>query len=60
MARSSLEAAHIAQVHLKGKTYSTYYRELDEEAKVWCREKLAMLDDVDDPYIKARQSTVGD
>ena len=47
-------------VDLKGKTYSTYYRELDEEAKVRYREKLAMLGDVDDPYIKERQSTVTD
>ena len=61
MAQNSLEAAHMAQqramVDLKRKTYSTYYR---EEVKVRYIEKLAMLDNVDDPYIKARQSTVTD
>ena len=38
-------------VDSKEKTYSTYtyYRELDDEAKVWYREKLAMLGHVDDP-----------
>ena len=35
-------------VDSKEKTYSTYYRELDDEAKVRYREKLAMLGHVDD------------
>ena len=45
-------------VDIKEKTYSTYYQDLDNEAKARYREKLAKLGDVDDPYIKARQSAV--
>ena len=47
-------------VHLKEKTYSTYYRELDDEAKDRYREKLAMLGHVDDPYILQDKSAVSD
>ena len=35
------------------KAYSTYYQELDEEAKARYREKLGMIGDIDDPYLKA-------
>ena len=31
------------------KAYSTYYQELDEEAKARYREKLGMIGDIDDP-----------
>ena len=61
MARNRLEAEYMAQQqHSKENTYSTYYRELDDEAKVRYREKLAILGHVDDPYIIARQSAVSD
>ena len=61
MARNRLEAEYMAQQqHSKENTYSTYYRELDDEAKVRYREKLAILGHVDDPYIIARQSAASD
>ena len=64
LAQNWLEAEYMAQqqpmVDSKEKTYSTYYQELDDEAKVRYRKKLAMLSHVDDPYIIARQSAVTD
>ena len=42
------------------KAYSTYYQELDETAVPRYREKLGMIGDIDDPYLKARRSSVID